>query len=718
MRWTGGCAPVAPVALVGRLGAAEGRWAAGEGVAERGAAVGPLGPVCRAVVPGISPPDVGAGPTPPTERCTGGSWSLGPRCSGAGADADVGVAGLPDRGTARWTGAAGASVPEGPEVAEEPAEESGAGSWCAAVVRRTGACGGVAAPADEDGEGDGDGEGAAASPVGRGALVPAFAPEAGAVDRDAARCTGGAGVAGVEAGVAGAAGAPGAGEDGGRAGPDSGRREGGSPAVPLFVGPGWAAERRTGAPEAGAPPRVGLVPSPGRFRAGPRPGRGCATDRWTGVPEAGEPGEVVGRCAGGVAGEAGAGGVPTPESCAVRCTVVGADVPPSWAGAAGRRVAGVPDEGAAGVPVPVPEACALRCAVPREAVSPSRAGAAGGWAGPAGVESGAGGVPVPESRVARCTGGRGGVARSGAGAAAVRGAGSDGGTEDDRRAGGVAAGPSPLAPEARRTGVPAGAVAPSAGVAPGRVAARCTGGAVGESPAAEARPCGRTARCTGAPGAGAEAGAGACAGAGVEGVADDGEAGCGVRSARAAGEAPPAGAEPGSARSPSDDEEAVPDGPGAEPVVRRLAGRARRCTAGVPDGALVSACRGLGAAGGTGVTRTPRAAWAGVPAGAGDAAGPAARDRWTGGVAAADADGAVEGAGRVGGAGVARVAAGGADGVRAGEAAPPRVRAAPDDAPRVPGEVAGADCRAPCAAGPPRAPGTCPVGAAVAEVSA
>ncbi|MFD9027733.1 hypothetical protein ACFVY5_25020, partial [Streptomyces parvulus] len=552
------------------------------------------------------------------------------------------------------------------------------------MARRTGACGGVAAPAgeDEDGDGDGvgdgDGEGVAASPVGRGALVPGFAPEAGAVGRDAARCTGGVGAVGVEAGVAGA---PGPGEDGGRAGPDSGRREGGSPVEPLCAGPGRAAERRTGAPDAGAPPRVGAVPSPGRFRAGPRPGRGCATDRWTGVPEAGEPGEV--------AGEAGTGGVPAPEACAVRCTVVGADVPPSWAGAAGRRVAGVPDEGAAGVPVPeagaaggwvagVPEAGALRWAVPREAVSPPWAGVAGGWAG-------AGGVPVPESRVARCTGGRGGVARSGAGAAAVRGAGSDGGTEGDRRAGGVAAGPSPLAPEARRTGVPDGAVAPSAGVAPGRAAARCTGGAAGESPAAEARPCGRTARCTGAPGAGAEAGAGVCAGAcaGVEGDAGVGAAGCGVRSARAAGEAPPAGAEPGSARSPSDDEEAVPDGPGAEPVARRLAGRARRCTAGVPDGALVSACRGLGAAGGTGVTRTPRAAWAGVPAGAPDAAGPAARARWTGG-AAADADGAVEGAGRVGGAGVALIASGSAESLRAREATPPPRMAAPDKTPLFP----------------------------------
>ncbi|GGS03566.1 hypothetical protein GCM10010220_65010 [Streptomyces parvulus] len=103
-------------------------------------------------------------------------------------------------------------------------------------------------------------------------------------------------------------------------------------------------------------------------------------------------------------------------------------------------------------------------------------------------------------------------------------------------------------------------------------------------------------------------------------------------------------------------------------------------------------------------------------AGDGDAAGPAARARWTGGVAA-DAGGAEEGAGRVGGAGVARVAGGGAAGVRAGEAAPPRgpePREAPDGAPRVPGAVAGAGLRGPCAAaGPPRAPGTSPAGAAV-----
>ncbi|MEU3733080.1 hypothetical protein AB0E81_27320 [Streptomyces sp. NPDC033538] len=65
-------------------------------------------------------------------------------------------------------------------------------------------------------------------------------------------------------------------------------------------------------------------------------------------------------------------------------------------------------------------------------------------------------------------------------------------------------------------------------------------------------------------------------------------------------------------------------------ALRRLAGRARRCTAGDPDGALVRGCRGRGGAGGTGVTRTPRPLWAGVLAGAPDEAGPAELARWTG----------------------------------------------------------------------------------------
>ncbi|MFG3131368.1 hypothetical protein [Streptomyces tendae] len=197
-----------------------------------------------------------------------------------------------------------------------------------------------------------------------------------------------------------------------------------------------------------------------------------------------------------------------------------------------------------------------------------------------------------------------------------------------RRTGGVpdaepllaAAGVDGLPPSGRRTG-DAGAVASpdasGAGVFPGADAARWTGAPVG-------------------------------AGAGVT------ETG--------AGAAPPAGAEPGSARSASADEGAVPDDAapddaapddavpedaGAAPVVRRLAGNARRCTAGDPDGALVSDCRGCGAAGGagTGVTRTPREAGAGALAGTAGEAAPAGRARWTGAAAGAVDDVAAVGAG-------------------------------------------------------------------------
>ncbi|MFE1996608.1 hypothetical protein [Streptomyces parvulus] len=443
----------------------------------------------------------------------------------------------------------GAAVPEAPG-----AGLSGADASRGAAARRTGASGGAA-------EGEDDAEGVVALPVGGGTAMPGFAPDAWAVGRDAARCTGWAGVVGVDAGAGGAAGAPGAGEDGVRAEVDSGRCEGGSPVAPLLAVPDWVVAGRTGAPDAGAPPRVGAVPSPGRFSAGPSPGLRWDTDRWTGVPDAVAAGGAVG---GGAAGEAAEG-----------------------------RAGGVEVVPGAGLPT---ESRAERCTGGRGGVSPSRAGAAEGCAGRAGAESGpesgAAGVPVAESRVAGCTVGRGGVAGSCAGAAG-RGAGADGGTEDDRRAAGVAAGPSPLARGARCTGVPdgvvppgPGGVAPPAWVAPGRAGVGRTGGAAGEA-GAEGRCCGRTARCTGASGAGAEAGA--CAGAGAGGVVGDGQAVGGASSARAAGEAPRAGAEPGSARSPSGDEgAAVPDGPGAE-LVRRLAGRARRCTAGVPEGALVSA---------------------------------------------------------------------------------------------------------------------------------
>ncbi|MDA5147541.1 hypothetical protein PEM37_39260 [Streptomyces sp. AD681] len=186
----------------------------------------------------------------------------------------------------------------------------------------------------------------------------------------------------------------------------------------------------------------------------------------------------------------------------------------------------------------------------------------------------------------------------------------------------AAAGVDALPPSGRRTG-DAGAVAspdaPGAGVVPGADAARWTGAPVGagagvtEPWAGEVLPAGAEPWAAGEVLAGgAESWAGEVLAAGAESWA---------------GEVLAAGAEPGSARSASGDEGAVPDdaapddaGPedaGAAPVVGRLAGNARRCTAGDPDGALVSDCRGRGAAGGagTGVTRTPREAGAGALAG-------------------------------------------------------------------------------------------------------
>ncbi|WP_345635798.1 hypothetical protein [Streptomyces thinghirensis] len=166
--------------------------------------------------------------------------------------------------------------------------------------------------------------------------------------------------------------------------------------------------------------------------------------------------------------------------------------------------------------------------------------------------------------------------------------------------------------------------------------------------------CGRGVRWTGAAVAGVPVGA-----VGVEaGPAPDGRA----------------GAAPGSPRSPSGDEGAAPEESGRAFVVRRLAGRARRCTAAGPDGALVRDCRGRGAADGTGDTRTPRAAWAGALAGAADDAGPVARARWTGAAGAAGAvPGTVEGE-AVGpgadGAVAAGIARSGATGIRCTGAAP------------------------------------------------
>ncbi|MET9359025.1 hypothetical protein ABZY14_39890 [Streptomyces sp. NPDC006617] len=450
--------------------------------------------------------------------------------------------------------------------------------------------------------------------------------------------------------------------------PDSARCTGSSPVAPpvvaLGTGPGRGAERCTGD---GVPDAVSL---PERGRAGPSPvlGRRAAA-RWTGGPgvvdrcsaEGAE--EVRGVGAGPDDGAAapcagddvprscvGAGGVVGPGSRAVRCTgAAGDDVPRSCAGAGGVvgpgsravRCTGVPLSRAGVVvgraggvgagPLPSPGSRAVRCTgaagddVPRSCVGAggvvgpgsravrctgvplSRAGAVVGRAG--GV--GAGPLPSPGSRAARCTGVLGaGVLDEGVPDDRVL----DDGVRDDVPPSRTGVVPPPDRGSARRTGMSEGGRVPEpasgAGVfAPGAAAvradaARCTGGSAGAGePADGGCCCAPAARCAGAP---------------------------------------------GPARSPSVDEGAVRADDGGVSAVRRLAGRDRRCTADAPDGALVRACRGRGAAGGTGVTRTPRADWAGVFDGvAAVAAGvdPAARAaRWTGGVAVDPVDGVGPGA--------------------------------------------------------------------------
>ncbi|MFD4258071.1 hypothetical protein ACFWR9_10675 [Streptomyces sp. NPDC058534] len=304
--------------------------------------------------------------------------------------------------------------------------------------------------------------------------------------------------------------------------------------------------------------------------AGAGPDRGTA--RWTGVPDAVLPpdGEEVPPW-GGVAGVV---GVP-----------VDAPLPGAGAGRFDRgdtaRWTGVPEE------APPPEGRVARCTggsggpgVPEAALSPDgegdlRTGALD--AAPSPEE-----VPPPEGRVARCTGGAGGP---GVPEAALS---PDG--EADLRTGALDAAPSPEE-------------------AGGRGTDRWTAGV---SVAAGPCCCGRTARCTGGSGdAGGDAG--------VVAAVSPPDSG--------AGAAGPAGAEPGSARSPAPDEGAVPEDFGGVSAVRRVEGRARRCTGGDPDGALVSGCRGRGGAGGTGVTRTPRAACADGFTGAADEADPVERDR-------------------------------------------------------------------------------------------
>ncbi len=493
----------------------------------------------------------------------------------------------------------------------------------------------------DDGEGDGDGGVAAARPVGG---VPVPVPEAGVAGRGVARCTGRSSV-----GLASAGAGPGAGvvvrgvarctgwsvvAPSGAVGPAcAGAEVGAGVPVPAEAGVGREAARCTGgSPVAGpdgrtAARRTGV---PGVVSA---PAAGVVRPPGREVRGAGSgPGLATARCTGGAAG--------TASGEVVRRSPAGAACGPGAGEVSG------PDAGVDGA--------AARCAGGPDALPLPGAGAA----------------LAPAGRAARCTGVPGAVplSRTGAvpgapGCAAARWT----GAPDD-------AVPLPGVPDAVAPPDAVGVVevvravrrAPvsGAGVASRRDTARCTGGPAGGVLAA---PVGRTARCTAASGAG-----------GAVAV---------VLSVRWDGEASPAEAEPGSPRSPSADEGAVPEGAGRESVVRRVAGRARRCTAGAPDGALVRAWRGWGAAGGgTGVTRTPRAGWTGVFTGAADDSGPAERDRWTG-----VAEGVVVGVAEE----------------------PPRVRGVEDEPARAPGAVE-EPLRAPGAA----SVGTAGVGTAGAEGSA
>ncbi|MEU4984623.1 hypothetical protein [Streptomyces sp. NPDC021969] len=457
--------------------------------------------------------------------------------------------------------------------------------------------------------------------------------------------------------------APDAGPD-----PNSARCTGSSPVAPpvvaLGAGPGRGADRCTGE---GVPDAVSL---PERGRAGPSPALGRrAAARWTGGPG------VVDRCS--VEGAEEVRGVGAGPGDGALASCAGDDVPRSCAGAGAGGVVG-------------PGSRAARCT----GVPLARAGVVVGRAGGVGVG------PLPGSRAARCTGAGGDdVPRSCAGAGGVvgpvsrtvrcTGAGGDDVPRSCADAGGVVG---PVSRAARCTGVPlsrAGVVLGRAGGVgvgppPDSRAARCTGvldeGVLGEgvlddgvpddgvrddvppSRAGVVSPPERGSdRRTGmseggrvpesasgagvfAPGAAAvRADAARCTG-GSAGAGEPADGGCcRVPAVRCAGA-------PGPARSPSVDGGAVREDDGGVSAVRRLAGRDRRCTADAPDGAFVRACRGRGAAGGTGVTRTPRADWAGVFDGVaavadGAGAGPAARAaRWTGGVAVDAVDGVGPGA--------------------------------------------------------------------------
>ncbi|MEU8729938.1 hypothetical protein AB0C68_11270 [Streptomyces tendae] len=522
------------------------------------------------------------------------------------------------RRTARCTGGVGAAAPlpiGALDAGPLPAAPAGGGLDGCAAARWTG--------------GVPDGESLLAGAGGVGPLPPdgravGVVPMSGAVDAGlpppcgaGARRTGSAAVP-LSAGAAAGLPLPGwAGEPDGRV---AARWTGGVPgAVPLLAGAGaggllvpvgrvvarWTGVVLSpGAVAAGVPPPDCRVPRPAGASAGVGPD-GRTVARWTGGVSDPVPlfagaggvgllpldGRAVVRWTGGVPGAeprlAGAGsvGLPAPDG----------RVAARWTGGVPGAVPRVPGAGAGGLLVPVGRAVVRWTGAP---LSPGAVAA---------------GVPPPGCRVPRPAGASAGAGPDGR--VAVRWT---GGVPDPAPLfAGAGAGVAGAPPSGRRTG-DAGAVAlPGAGVVPGADTARCTGAPVG--------------------------------------------AGAGVPEPRA-GEAPPAGAEPGSARSASADEgavpeeavpeeavpeeavpeeavpddavpdDAVPDGAGAVPVVRRLAGNARRCTAGDPDGALVSDCRGSGAAGGagTGVTRTPREAGAGVLAGTAGDAVPAERARWTG----------------------------------------------------------------------------------------
>ncbi|MER7779311.1 hypothetical protein ABTZ21_30570 [Streptomyces sp. NPDC096191] len=631
LRWTGGC--WAPVGVLGRAAGSGCRFAGGAVGDGRWGAVGPSPvPVGRAAAGVPVLPLLGAGLTGPTARWTGGAGA-----AGAG------------RVTARWTGVPLGAVRSGADGLRSVAPE---GRSCGAVLRWAGVPGAVP-PLAGVGPGEGDAVGVG---VGVGAAVPP-ARDAGLAGAEEARCSEPP-VAPRSAWDAGAVREPAeAAVAGGTA-----RCTGRSPA-PLGAPPDRGTARCTGVCGAASAPGADKASPPGREAPEPelaREGasvRGCCsgTARCTGEPVVMGSGAAADRRSPGSAApppRAGSGRVAGagPDRGTVRCTGVPDAVPPPdreeapWdeeVGVAGEAgVVGGVAAGAVGVPadVPLPGAGAARFG----------RGDAARWTGvpEEAPPVGAGEAGLPEARVARCAGGAGG--RPGVSDATLP---PDG--EDELRTGALEAAASPEE-------------------AGGRGTDRWTGGLAGVSVAAGPCCCGRTARCTGDAG-------GATGGVAATAPPESPESGAGATG--------PAGAEPGSARSPAPDEGAVPEDFGGASAVRRVEGRARRCTAGDPDGALVSGCRGRGGAGGTGVTRTPRAACGEGFTGAADDVDdgdPVERDRWTGvaGAAGAGDDGAGPPPRALGAAGAPPLAPGRADGPADAPAGAPGT-AGPTD--RVPG---------------------------------